>query len=114
MTSIGEVHRLTKSFQFCEGGDGWKPHYNGVLAWIQSRQDCSDVDPFLTSVFAMMATQVLLHNPGVLLQRSHDFLDAIMGLQARDSGIVDVMFGCPLDFPHWIVRTSIDIPPRSV
>ncbi|KAI1078993.1 aldehyde dehydrogenase family-domain-containing protein [Whalleya microplaca] len=94
------------TFELCEGGDGWKHHYNGTLAWIRSRQDCSDVDPFLTSVLSMIATQVLLHNPGATRNRSHQFLDEIADLRSNNPASVDVIFGCSLDLPQLIIEAT--------
>lgn len=92
--------------QLCEGSERWKHHYNATLAWLRAHRNSSTIDPFLTSVMIMIATQVILHMPGAFRERTYHLLESIIPLDRR-SASVDVIFGCSLDLPKLMVGSII-------
>lgn len=80
----------------------WKHHFTGITAWCQSRSDFTDVDPFLTTLVSMMATQVVIHAGGELRRQSYEVLERLLPPWENQNS-VEVVLGGPVALPRLIV-----------
>lgn len=72
------------------------------MAWFRSRDDLTDVDPFLTTYISMIATQVVLSSRGDERRQSYLLLEKL--LPSWDSqNAVEVVFGGSVAIPRLIV-----------
>ncbi|KAF3809802.1 hypothetical protein GCG54_00005346 [Colletotrichum gloeosporioides] len=92
-------------YELCEGTQRWKYHYEGLLTWVRLRDGCSDVDPFLTGLLGLIATQVILHMPGLFREKAYNLLSVLFP-QACSSGSVDVLSGFYIGFPELLVESA--------
>ncbi|KAI6083314.1 fungal-specific transcription factor domain-containing protein [Hypoxylon rubiginosum] len=91
--------------ELCEGTEKWKQHYGGIVAWFRSRDDLTDVDPFLTTYISMIATQVVLSSRGDERRQSYLLLEKL--LPSWDSqNAVEVVFGGSVAIPRLIVEAA--------
>lgn len=67
----------------------------------------SEIDPFLTTLLSMIASQCVLHMRGDFRQQSYRLLETLSPLWVNH-GAVDAVLGCSVDLPQLIVS---NIPP---
>lgn len=91
----------------------WKQHYSGVIAWVQCRRpDLGAIDPFLTTLLSMIASQCVLHMRGAFRQQSYRLLEALspfwgqLDASGEHAAVVDAVLGCSVDLPRLIVEAG--------
>ncbi|KAF2651154.1 hypothetical protein K491DRAFT_637975 [Lophiostoma macrostomum CBS 122681] len=93
------------SYEVFLGSTRWRPHYDAIRAWVQSRSDCSDLDPFLKTWICMVDTQCALNTGNAGLGELESWMGG-QGDESHHNNMIDPLFGCSVRLPPLMATAS--------
>lgn len=102
-----QKQRLILRIQIFDHTKNWKIHWNAIAGWISSRNEFSDLDPFLKTWIALVDTQSALNSGANMIPQVRQWLEASCS-RANAHAMVDPVMGCSVMLPRLMVSASAD------